>query len=395
MDSIFEREAESMFQVYKRFHIEAVKAEGARIISSEGDEYLDFLAGIAVNALGHCHPAVVEAVCEQAKKFMHISNYFYQEPQVKLAEKLKTISGFDKVFFSNSGTEANEGAIKLARRYGHDLGKTEIIGFSGGFHGRTYGALSVMDKPHYKDKMGPFLSDCRVIKYNDCDELKNTISDKTAAIILEFIQGEGGISSVTPEFISTINVLRDKYGFLVIADEVQAGTGRTGKFFAFEHWGFKPDIITLAKGMGGGMPLGALIANDKLAAVWERGMHGTTYGGNPVACAAGYATINEIEKYALNNTIVVGEYFITKLKALAAEYTKLIKEVRGKGLMLGLELSFDASILVGELLKRYAVSNAASGSVLRIVPPMIINKLDVDEFIGKLSGALEFINTNK
>lgn len=386
--NIFERESQNIFQTYKRFPIVVKNAVGCRIYDTDGNEYLDFLAGIAVNALGHSHPAIIKAVSEQINKYMHISNYFYQEPQIELAEKLKDVTGYDRVFYSNSGTEANEGAIKLARRWGSSRNKFEIIGFSGGFHGRTYGALSLMDKPQYKDKMGPYLANTRVINYNNPDELREFVGDSTCAIILEFVQGEGGLTTVTEEFIDTINELKEKYGFLVIADEIQAGVGRTGKFFAFNHFNINPDIVTVAKGIGGGLPLGAILAKEELANIWDKGMHGTTYGGNAVAVAAGLAVINELQKGVLENVNNVSPYFIEKLTILKNKYPEKILEVRGLGLMLGLLLSFDAGELVKALIKKNVIANAASGKVLRIVPPLIISKSDVDEFIEKLDSVL-------
>lgn len=388
MQNLSNREKEVFFQVYKRLPIEVDYAKGCKIYSTDGKVYLDFLAGIAVNALGHSHPKVVEAVCSQAQKYMHISNYFYQEPQIKIAEKLKEMSGLGRVFLSNSGTEATEGAVKLARRYGADIGKTDIIAFSGGFHGRTYGALSVMDKPQYKDKMGPFLSNTKVIKYNDAEELEKNVNHQTAAVILEFIQGEGGISQATPEFINKMAELRDKFGFLIIADEIQAGTGRSGKFLAYQHYNIKPDIVTMAKGMGGGMPLGAILADEKLAKVWEKGMHGTTYGGNAVACAAGLAVLEELQNGVLDNVNKMGNYFIEKLKYIQSKYTDKVLEIRGTGLMLGVLLSFDAADLVNEMLTYNVISNAASGKVLRIVPPLIITEKDIDMFAEVLDKSL-------
>ncbi len=388
MQNLQTREKDVFFQVYKRFPLEVERAEGCRVFTKDGKVYLDFLAGIAVNALGHSHPKVVDAVCKQAQKYMHISNYLYQEPQIMIAEKLKEMSKLGRVFLSNSGTEATEGAIKLARRYGIDKGKTEIIAFSGGFHGRTYGALSLMDKPQYKDKMGPFLSGMKVIKYNDIAELENTINDKTAAVILEFIQGEGGISMASKEFVDKIAELRDKFGFLLIADEIQAGSGRTGKFLGFEHYNIKADIVTMAKGMGGGMPLGAILADEKLANIWDKGMHGTTYGGNAVACAAGLVVLEELQSSVMDNVNKISSYFVEKLQGIKEKHPEKVLEVRGKGLLLGLLLSFDAAELVTKMLDRGVISNAASGKVLRIIPPLIINESDVDEFMKVLDECL-------
>lgn len=388
IETVFEREHNSIFQTYKRLPIVVDHAEGCRIWDIDGNCWLDFLSGIAVNALGYGNDRVLSAIRQQIEKYMHVSNYFYQEPQIQLAEKLKALSGFDRVFFSNSGTEAIEGAIKLARRWGSFYKKSEIIAFKGGFHGRTYGALSIMDKPLYKDKMGPFLDGALIVEYNNTEELLNCVSEKTAAVALEFIQGEGGVTTASDEFVKSIFALKEKFGFIVIADEIQAGGGRTGKFLGFQHYSVKPDVVTMAKALGGGLPLGAILAREEFAGVWEKGMHGTTYGGNAVACAAGLACIGEIESYAMKNAETIGNYLKNELCLLKERFPSKILEVRGIGLFLGLLLSFDASIIVNSLLEKKIISNAASGTVLRIIPPLIITKLDADEFLEALEVCL-------
>lgn len=388
-DNLIEREHGAIFQTYKRLPITIEKALGCEIWDGEGKRYLDFLGGIAVNALGHSHPKIIDAVCEQAKKYMHVSNYFYQEPQIALAEKIKEVGGFDRVFFSNSGTEAMEGAMKLARRWGHDKGKSDFVAFSGGFHGRTYGALSIMDKPQYKENMGPFLEGTKIAKYNDIEDLRAKVDEKTCAVVLEFFQGEGGISSPTDEFAKEIMNLKDKFGFLLIADEIQAGAGRTGKFYGFEHFAVKPDIATMAKGIGGGLPLGAIVAKEALASVWDKGNHGTTYGGNAVACAAGLAVVNELtEGGVMENARIQGEFLKGELSQLQVKYPALITELRGTGLMLGVVLSFPAAELVDSMLELGVIANAASGTVLRLVPPLVIKREECIEFIDKLDNCL-------
>lgn len=392
MNNLIEREHQSIYQTYKRLPIVIDRAEGCRIYAQNGDVYLDFLSGIAVNALGHSHPRIISTVEDQIKKYMHVSNYFYQEPQIQLAEKLVFHSKLNKIFFSNSGTEATEGAVKLARKWGFEKNKNEIIAFSGGFHGRTYGALSIMDKPNYKINMGPFLDNCYVLPLNDIPSLLEHINSKTAAVCLEFIQGEGGIAEPNEEFIEQLLELKKVYGFLLIADEVQAGIGRSGKMFSYEHFNVLPDIVTMAKGIGGGLPLGAIAVSEELNEVWQKGNHGTTYGGNSVACCTGKVVIEELENGLLEHVVSIGEYFHDKLVKLVDQFPNLVKEVRGKGLMKGLLLSFDAQILVDELLKRFVIANAASGNVLRIVPPLVVNIQEIDEFIDKLIDALNFIS---
>ncbi|TAL68440.1 MAG: acetylornithine/succinylornithine family transaminase [Bacteroidetes bacterium] len=387
-NGLIEREKEAILQTYKRLPIEISKAEGCWIEDIKGNKYLDFLGGIAVNALGHSHPAIIHAIKSQLDKFMHVSNYFYQEPQIKLAEKLKDMTGFSKLFFSNSGTEAVEGAIKLARRWGNSLGKTEMFGFSGGFHGRTYGSLSLMDKPLYKDGMGPFLPGMNVIPYNDIPSMEKNLNENTIAVIIEFLQGEGGIISAKKDFIDTLFELKKRYNFLIIADEVQTGVGRTGKFLSYEHYGAKPDIVTMAKGLGGGLPLGAILVCDELKDVFQKGMHGTTYGGNAVACSAGYAVLQLLENGLLEQVGNVGDYLNSQLNEVQWEYPNHLLEIRGKGLIQGILLDFDASELVDAILRRQIITNAASGKVLRLVPPLIVTDNEVSLFVHELRNAL-------
>ncbi len=389
MQNLIEKEHNVIYQTYQRFPLIAERAEGCLIYDIDGNEYLDCLAGIAVNALGHSHPAILKAINDQVTKYIHVSNYFYQKPQIDLAEKLINLSGMDKVFFCNSGTEATDGAMKLARKWGYDKGKIDIFGFSGGFHGRTYGALSVMDKPNYKINMGPFLENTKVLPLNQIEYLYENINSKTAAVILEFVQGEGGIAEPTNEFIEVLLELKKIHNFLIIADEVQCGTGRTGKFFAYEHFGVKPDIITTAKGMGGGLPLGSIIVTEELNAVWQKGNHGTTYGGNALACATGMAVINELESGLLEQVAEKGAYFKSKLEEMKAKYPNQIKEVRGRGLMLGLLMSYESKIIVDKLFEKRVITNAASGYVLRIVPPLIITQKEIDLFFERLEESLK------
>ena len=390
-NNLTEREKEAILQTYKRLPIEISKAEGCRIYDTKGNVYLDFLGGIAVNALGHSHPAIIHAIKTQLDKFMHVSNYFYQEPQIKLAEKLKEMTGFSKIFFSNSGTEAVEGAIKLARRWGNAQGKTGMFGFTGGFHGRTYGALSLMDKPLKKDGMGPFLPGMNVIPYNDISALEKSLNEKIIAVIIEFLQGEGGIITANQNFINALFELKKKFNFLIIGDEVQTGAGRTGKFLSYEHYGVKPDIVTMAKGLGGGLPLGAILISEKLEDVFQKGMHGTTYGGNAVACSAGYAVLQLLENGLIEHVEEVGCYLKNKLLELQMEMPNTLLELRGKGLMQGILFDFDASQIVEAMLSRRVITNAASGKVLRLIPPLIINESDVCIFIDALRKSLKEI----
>lgn len=382
------REHAVVFQTYKRLPVAIAHAEGCRVTDVDGTSYLDMLGGIAVNALGHSHPKVVEAVVDQARRYMHVSNFFYQEPQIRLAEALVEVSGYPRIFFSNSGAEATDGAIKMARRFGSRQGRYDVIGFTGGFHGRTYGALSVMDKPLYKDGMGPFLPNTMVLPYNDVDALESRVDEHTAAVILEFVQGEGGVTEATSEFVEALWRLKERYGFMVIADEVQAGIGRTGTFFSFERYGVRPDIVTVAKAMGGGLPLGGILATEEAAALFERGMHGTTYGGNALACAAGAVVVEEVVDGLMAHVVEIGDYLRARLLDLQARMPDRIRELRGRGCMQGVVLTSDAAPVVTALLERRIIANATSGNVVRLVPPYVISRAEVDEFVATFGDAL-------
>ena len=383
--ALMEREHNVVFQTYRRINLAIDHADGVRIYDVDGRSYLDMLGGIAVNALGHSHPRVIAAIEQQIRRYMHVSNVFYQEPQVRLAEQLVAASGYPRVFFSNSGAESTDGALKMARRFGSSTGRYDVIGFSGGFHGRTYGALSIMDKPLYKDGMGPFLPDTLILPFNDVDALEARVDENTAAIMVEFLQGEGGIAEATQEFVDAIWSLKQKFGFLVIADEVQSGIGRTGDFFAFERYGVRPDIVTIAKAMGGGLPLGGILATEQAASLLDKGMHGTTYGGNPVACVAGSVVMDEVADGLMDHVREIGDYLHGRLRDLQNQYPELVREIRGRGCMQGVVLNQDASSFIPRLLERGVIANATAGNVIRLVPPFIITRSDVDELHAALS----------
>lgn len=386
--TMIEREQQVMFQVYRRQPLVIQRGDGCYLYDSESRQFLDFLSGIAVNALGYNYPKLNDAIIRQLYSFIHVSNVFYQEPQIRLAELLTQITGFDRIFFSNSGTEALEGALKLAKRWGNQIGKSEIVAFKGGFHGRTYGALSIMDKPLYKEQMGPFLPNVHVIPYNNRELLQQTISDSTCAVVMEFIQGEGGIVMANPDFVHDLHVLQKKYNFLVIADEIQAGVGRTGKFFGFEHYSIKPDIVLMAKALGGGLPLGAILGSEKVANVWDKGMHGTTFGGNPVACAAGLVVLQDVVGELQQNAQETGLYLRENLEILQSEFPGIIQEVRGCGFMCGLNLHVPAAPFVEKMLRRGVIINATADTVIRILPPLIAKRLEVDVFATALRDSM-------
>ena len=387
--TLHERDAELIFHTYKRLPLEPVRGEGAYLFTADGKRYLDLFAGIAVNTLGHAHPRVVRAIADQAARYIHVSNYFVQEPQVRLAALLTRLAGFPRIFFCNSGTEAIEGALKIARKWGATRDKQELVAFSNAFHGRSLGALSLMDRPSYRDGFGPFLPNCTVAPFNDVSALHTAIGPHTAAVVLECIQGEGGIRPATSEFISAIQHLRSAFGFLVIADEIQSGGGRTGKFLCCEHFDLRPDLVTLAKPIGGGLPLGAILGTMPMAEVLQPGNHGTTFGGNPVACAAGVAVFEEmLATNLMQQAADNGAFFTGRLMQLCSDFPTICKEVRGKGLMLGLELTQDAAPVVAAMRDRGFLVNATDTTVLRFVPPLIITRDQIRETIDALRDVL-------
>ncbi|MBW7887076.1 MAG: acetylornithine/succinylornithine family transaminase [Bacteroidetes bacterium] len=385
--NFLEREHNIFFQTYKRLPLEVVKGEGCYLFTKDGKKYLDMFAGLAVNALGYAHPAITHAIAEQASKYTHLSNYFLQEPQIELAELLIHNSSFKRIFFSNSGTEAIEGTIKLVRKWGSNKGKKNIFGMSNGFSGRSMGALSLMDKEKYREGYGPFLENFGSIEFNNVHDLKSKVNAETAAVFLEFIQGEGGIVGVTKEFIETLTALRDEYGFLVVADEIQSGIGRTGKLFAFEQFNFHPDVVTIAKPIGGGLPLGAILGNEKVENVWTYGVHGTTFGGNPVACAAGIAVIKTIlNNQLMNHVRETSQWFKEQLINLKHPS---IKEIRCYGFMIGIELHSESAPVAEAMLALGVLVNATANTVIRILPPLIAGKKEFEILLNALKQTIK------
>lgn len=347
-------------------------------------------AGIAVNALGYGHPVVNAAILKQVGKYLHVSNMFYQEPQVLLAERLLQESGYSKLFFTNSGTEAMEGALKLARKWGTPQGKRTIIGLSDSFHGRTYGSLSITGREKYREGFEPFLPDTTIAKFNDVASLEKLISAETLAVVVEFVQGEGGVNLVSEEFVSALRDLRNRFGFLLIADEIQTGMGRTGKLFAFNHFDITPDVVVVAKALGGGLPLGAFLGSKNLGDVLTPGVHGTTFGGNPVACAAGLATLTQILDHGvLKNVQSVGAQMKNKFETLQSQFPRKIKEVRGLGLMLGVEMYDDATKIVDTLQEAKVLVNLTQEFVLRWVPPLTLSAKEAEIALSSFEGALQ------
>jgi acetylornithine/N-succinyldiaminopimelate aminotransferase len=390
-NNLFNKEAEFLLQTYKRIPIKISHGEGVYLFSEDGKKYLDFFSGLAVNALGYGNKKIIQAIEEQIKKFIHLSNYYINSPQIELAEKLVKYSGLSKVFFTNSGTEAVEASLKLVRKaFGPEK---KIITFSGAFHGRTYGALSLSGKEKYKKYFVPLLSNIIQLKFNDIDELNNTTDKNIAAIYIEFVQGEGGINLASDELAKTIGKLRDKFGFAIIADEVQSGVGRTGKAFAYQHYNIEPDLVIVAKAIGGGLPLGAMITNKKYSEIFSAGDHGSTFGGNPVACAAGLAVLNQVLDDGICDEVSeLGDYFLLELKSLQKRFPQIILDVRGLGFMIGVEMVNHCSNLVTRFRVKGVLANCTNENVLRILPPLISTKENIDYFINIFN---EILNEDK
>ncbi|PTD93943.1 acetylornithine transaminase [archaeon SCG-AAA382B04] len=374
-------EDNNLIQVYNRLPVTPERGKGAKIISKEGEEYLDMVAGIAVASLGHSHPNVVDAINRQTKKIMHCSNLYHIESQAKLANKLSDVSCLDKAFFCNSGTEAVESAIKLARK---TTGKKKIIAAENSFHGRTLGALSATWKKRYRKPFKPLVPGFEFIKYNDANKLREAVDEETAAVILEPIQGEGGLNVPRKEFMKQAREITRKNSSLLILDEVQTGIGRTGKMFGYKHYDIEPDIISLAKALGNGFPIGAMLAKKETANKFEPGDHASTFGGNPMACSAGLATIKTIEdQNLLKRTKELGNYFKNQLEKLK-ERKEWIKEVRGKGLMIGVQIEDEANKVVKEAIDQNILINKLGKNVLRFVPPLVIQKDSIKKVVSFL-----------
>lgn len=375
----------------KRIPISFSKGEGMHLYTDSGEGYTDFLAGIAVSAVGHSHPTLVDAICKQAKNVLHVSNYFYIEQQALLAEKIASNSVADKVFFANSGAEANEGALKLAKIYHYKKGnshKYQVITLENSFHGRTLATAAATGQEKFSKPYHPLTPGFVYIPANDVEAFKGAVNENTCAVMLEMIQGEGGVHPLDKAYVAAVSEICKKNDIVLICDEVQTGMGRTGKLFAYEHYGIEPDIFTLAKALGGGMPIGAVCAKNAVAQSFAPGDHGSTFGGNPLACTAGLAVFEIFEnEHLVENSCQVGEYFKEELEKLA-EKKPCIKEVRGKGLMLGVEFQ---EAIAGEIKHKLFEKHyltGATATTLRILPPLIVKKCDVDAFIKTLSEIL-------
>jgi acetylornithine/N-succinyldiaminopimelate aminotransferase len=378
----YEKDKSYYLQTFRRYPIALERGEGATVWDVEGRPYLDALAGIAVNNLGHCHPKVVKAVQEQAAKLMHISNFYASKPQVELSEKLCDLSGMQRVFFTNSGAESVEGAIKLARKYAHSKGKSgTIISMKNSFHGRTLATIAT-GKKAYQRGFGPMPDGFINVPFNDFEALKEVANEQTAAIILEPIQGEGGIHVAKPCFLRALRTFCNQNDIILIFDEIQCGIGRTGKLFAKDHYQVQPDIITLAKGLGSGFPIGAILTNEKVNDAMDFGDHGTTFGGNPLACAAALATLKVMTIPGfLDDVLQKGGWLKHAIESL--DLPGMV-EIRGLGLMIGVVFEDEAKPIVAAMLEAGVLANATSGNVLRLVPPLTITKPQLQELVAAI-----------
>jgi len=392
LEQIQAAEARLLLSTYDRNPILFVRGEGVYLIDEQGERYLDLLSGIGVNALGYSHPAIVEAIAKQSRVLIHVSNLFYHEGQAELAQRLTERTGLDRVFFANTGTEAWEGALKLARAHagllrseGKHIG-TKFLAMEQSFHGRTLGSVSTTHKAKYREPFGPVVPGVEFVKFNDIADLRAKFSSEVCAILVEPIQGEGGIRPLSQDFFAEARLLASSTGALLIADEIQSGMGRTGKWCAYQHYGILPDVTTLAKPLAGGIPLGAIVCTEEAARAIHAGMHGTTFGGGPLACAVAIAVIDAIEKEnLLSHATDVGNYFLAQLRALASRHSAIV-DVRGRGLMIAAELDSAelAKQTVTEMLKRHIVINCTSDTVLRFLPPYILHRNHVDTAIRAL-----------
>jgi acetylornithine aminotransferase/acetylornithine/N-succinyldiaminopimelate aminotransferase len=392
--SVIRSEEKLLLPTYDRHKILFEKGRGVYLWDSRGNRYLDFLSGIGVNALGHAHPAIQAVVKRQAGRLIHVSNLFFHKYQAELAKRLTKISGLDRAFFCNSGTEAWEGALKLARIYARakntngNKPKWRILALDNSFHGRTFGSLATTGQAKYRDPFAPLLPGVGFVQFNDVEDLKRQFDAGVCAICLETIQGEGGICPVSPEFLQLARKLTESNDALLILDEIQCGLGRTGRYFAYQHYGIQPDIVTIAKPLAAGLPLGGVLTTDHVAAAMHAGMHGTTFGGGPLACAVAIEFLRALDEL-LDHVREVGIYFREQLEGMKARHG-YVREIRGMGLMLGMELqSADmAKAVVSALLQNRILINRTHETVLRFLPPYIIQEKHVDEVIRALDSAL-------
>ncbi len=386
---------DAVANTYNRFDLSFIKGEGCYLFNAKGEKYLDLVAGIAVCALGHSHPEFTEKIKKQCSKLLHVSNLYNIPPQKELAKKIVEKTFADAVFFCNSGAEANEAAIKLVRKFGAKINKnkTKILSFLNSFHGRTTGALSITGQEKYRKGFGDLLPNVEFAEFNNIKNIAEKFNDSVCGVFVEPIQGEGGINIADKAFLKTLRELCDKFNAVLVFDEVQTGVGRTGKLYAYEHFGVTPDLLASAKALGNGIPIGALMGKKQFMDVLSPGTHASTFGGNYIATVAGIALLEIFEKHdILNNVLESGKYFLNKLKKLQKEFDT-IKDVRGIGLMLGIEFDFSASVIVKKLTTKNILTVPAGEKVLRFVPPLIIKKQEIDIAVEALCAALKEVES--
>lgn len=389
--TIIEETEKYYLPVFGRYQMVMELGQGCRVWDNEGNEYVDAFAGIAVNSLGYNHPVLVKAISEQASKLMHCSNLYYTEIQAKALRVVAEATGMDRIFFANCGAEGNEGAMKLARKYGVSKAPTKykIISADESFHGRTFDTLAATGHDYYHVGYGPLSPGHVLVPYGDIKTLEAQMDDDVCAVLLEPIQGEGGVHVPSDEYLQQVRALCDKHDALLIFDEVQTGVARTGKWFAYMHSGVKPDVLTFAKGIGGGFPVAGFAVPERLAHVFKPGDHGGTFGGNPLACAAVYATLTTIKSEGLVDKVAEkGEYFKNELRKLQEKYPDKVTDVRGCGLMLGMEVAGEGKPIVESCLANNVIVNCTAGNVIRIVPPLIISREEIDIVVAALDKAL-------
>jgi acetylornithine aminotransferase len=386
-----------MAATYSRFPIVLTEGKGCTLRDAEGRIYTDFVAGIAVCNLGHAHDGIAKAVSDQARRLVHVSNLYYTEPQTQLAELLVGHSFADRAFFCNSGAEANEAAIKLARKYFKDRGAPQrfrIITMEGSFHGRTMATLTATGQEKIRKGFEPLLNGFDIVPFNDLEAVRRAVTDKTCAVMLEAIQGEGGVQFPAEGYLEGLRDLCDREGLLLIFDEVQTGIGRTGKLFAYEHFSLVPDIMTLAKALANGLPMGAMLAKEEVVKAFTPGSHASTFGGTPLVATAAITVIKTLlDEGVLNSCQKVGQYFKNQLLNLKSKYA-FIREVRGEGLLIGLDLTCDGTAVVDDCMKRGFLINCTQGHILRFVPPLIVKEKDIDGLIACLDGLFQEMTAN-
>ena len=394
---LLEESGRYIMNTYNRAPIDLRKGRGVKVWGSDGKEYLDFVGGVAVNILGHCHPKIVVAIQKQAQRLIHVSNLYHIEPQIKLARLLVEHSFADKVFFCNSGAEANEAAIKLARKYAKEhqgKDKFEIITALNSFHGRTLATVTATGQEKFQKGFEPLMPGFKYVPFNDISALGSLIKQNTCAVMLEPIQGEGGVKIPDPDYFKNVRELCDKNNLLLILDEVQTGMGRTGKLFAYEHYNVTPDIMTLAKGLGSGVPIGAMLASDKVSSAFVPGSHASTFGGNPLVCTASIATLETLleDGILLDQCKRMGEYLRKELKNLQKEFPSVVIDVRGKGLLVGMELTRDCTTIVKACMEKGLLLNCTAGNVLRFTPALIVQEKDIDHMLDILGNVLSSLS---